>query len=477
MTATFYTVTKRRNSTKQGSGGTQATIILKEGCSVINPTIMLKWSGTGSPAAYNQVYIGDWGRYYWIDNWTYEDRQWIASCSVDVLATYKSTIGGATKYILRAASSYNKDMIDTKYPPVMPPIVETLLVTAFNWQSELDQGYFVVGIVGQGNTFNAAGSGYVVVDYAKMQQLLSACFTETDSLWSSQTTLGNTVGEALARYGENYMKSVANPLQFINSVHWVPFKPNTSGTTSIYLGNIDTNILADCLANPVSQSTFDCLFDPEANGDDAWMNTEPFVHYMLHVPPFPDIPIHADKLIGNIGISGLIYTDVTCGLAIMEIRTKPDANSSGPEIASASAQIGLEINLSGSSVDYAGVVKAGTNTVGGVIGNLLSGNIAGAITGAVSGVQGVHEAMQPQATNGGYSGGLSALVAAKHLLRTRYTVPDVDVTEQGRPLMKLDQISNYTGYLLCADGDLEISGTAGEASEIAGYLTGGFFYE
>ena len=34
------------------------------------------------------------------------------------------------------------------------------------------------------------------------------------------------------------------------------------------------------------------------------------------------------------------------------------------------------------------------------------------------------------------------------------------------------------GFLfICADGDIPIDGTPAEAAEIAGYLTGGFFYE
>ena len=43
--------------------------------------------------------------------------------------------------------------------------------------------------------------------------------------------------------------------------------------------------------------------------------------------------------------------------------------------------------------------------------------------------------------------------------------------------MQLDYIMLHSGYLLCADGDVEIAGTPGEAAQIAAYLTGGFFYE
>ena len=474
MNGVFRTVSKRRNSTKTGTGGTSVGLILKDGCSIIAPRLALKWDGLTAPTAWNHVFIEDWDRTYWVDNWTYEDRQWVADCSVDVLASYKTTIGNAEKYILRAADDYDPHIIDRKYPPIMPPSIVSSVLVGIAWATTFDYGRFVVGIVGQGNTFQAAGSGFVVLTSAQLQQLLSACFTETVNIWSSQTSLGSDVGESLARFGENYMKSVQNPLQFINSVFWVPFVPTTNGTTTIRLGAVNTGISAATLSDPVHTTNFSCTFDTAENGTDDWQNIEPFVHYTLHCPPFPDLELPAAKIVGGTGISGVIYTDVTCGLSHMEVY---GAGGSGKAIATASAIVGVAVNLSGSSVDYAGVIKGAVGAAGGIVASALTGNVVGAITGAVSGIAGVAEAAQPQATNGGYSGGLAALKAAKHLVRATYDYPDIDNDEQGKPLMELDYIMNHSGYLLCADGDIEIAGTPGEAAQIAAYLTGGFFYE
>lgn len=474
MNGVFRTVKKRRNSTKTGTGGTSVGLVLKEGCSIIAPRFALKWDGSTAPTAWNHVFVEDWDRTYWIDNWTYEDRQWIADCSVDVLASYKTTIGNAEKYILRAASDYDEHVIDRKYPPIMPPHVEGKSLVGIAWASSFDYGRFVVGIVGQGNTFQAAGAGFVVLTWTQLQQLLDACFTGTNNIWSSVTSLGTDVGESLARFGENYMKSVQNPLQFINSVFWVPFIPATSGTTTVKLGSVSTGISAATLSDAVNTTTFHATFDTMENGTDDWQNIAPFVRYTLHVPPFPDMDLDATLIVGGTGVTGAIYTDVTNGLSHLEVYGKGGA---GKPIAVSSAIVGVAINLSGSSVDYAGVIKGAANAAGGIVGNALTGNVVGAITGAVSSITGVVEAMQPRATNGGYSGGLAALKASKLLIRTTYGVPDMDPDEQGRPLMKLDFISSYSGYLLCADGDIEIAGTPGEAAQISAYLTGGFFYE
>lgn len=122
MTITFYTFAKRVNSTAQPSAaGADYAVTIKDGSSAINPTISLKWTGSGSPVAYNYAYCSDWGRYYWVNNWTYYDRQWTAELNVDVLATYKSQIGASSQYVVRSASNYDTAIVDGLYPTKAEP--------------------------------------------------------------------------------------------------------------------------------------------------------------------------------------------------------------------------------------------------------------------------------------------------------------------------------------------------------------------
>ena len=150
---------------------------------------------------------------------------------------------------------------------------------------------------------------------------------------------------------------------------------------------------------------------------------------------------------------------------------------SGDYFVTLGANLGTQISLAGSSIDYFSAVKSGVSGVGNVIGSILSGNIAGAVSGGVSAVGDVYEAMQPKATQGGYSGGLGAIKAQKHISRTLFTVPERDNTDLGRPLCKVKTLSTLSGYILCADGEVAAPLTPDELREIEGYLTGGFFYE
>lgn len=480
MNVTFYTISKRRNSTKQPTGsGASYTCLLKEATTTSRPQIAIKWDGnSGSPAAYNYAYISEFGRYYWVNSWAYVDRQWIASCSVDVLATYKTDIGNSSKYVLRAYSAFDAYAPDNKYTPLEPPLIQTFAMSGFAWATDFAYGRFVIGVIGAGNTFAAGGVGYYVVDSSGLQGLIDACFTKSMQVWTSTQTLGNNIGEVLNRYGENLEKSLANPVQFINSICWVPFIPSTSGTATIKLGNIDSGVSGACLSSPIHTDTFTASCNQWNSGIYAWPNLEPFCRFTLHCPPFSDMEIPAEYLLPstlgsqNVGsITGSIYTDVTNGLSIIQVRKGYSV------VASSSAQLGVMINLAGSSVDYAGQIKAAAAAVPSGIGSFL--NPAGAIAGVTSGIVGFAEASMPKARSGGYSGGMGAIKASdeRGLIQYLYPVPELDEAEVGIPLMKTKTLSTLSGYVLCADGEVSCNATEEEHRELTAFLTGGFFYE
>lgn len=480
MNVTFYNFSKRRNSTKQPSGGTTYTCLLKDDTSTSRPSIEIKWNGSSSaPASNNYCYIPDFGRYYWIDSWTYADRKWIANCTVDVLATYKTQIGNSTKYILRAYSSIDPYAPDNKYPPLEPVEIIDFAVSGFGWATQFDGGRFVIGVIGSGNSFSVAGVTYFVLDSAGFQNLITACFTQSMDVWTSTSSLGNNIGEVMNRYGENLERSLANPVQFINSVCWVPFVPTTSGSSTIKLGNIDTQVTGAHLSDPVHTDHFTASVNIFNSGRYAWPNLEPFIRYTLHIPPFPDMEIPADWLLpeplssqGTGSISGDIYTDVTNGQSIMQVK-----DSLAGVIYSSSAQLGIPIQMAGSTVDYAGQIKAAASTVQAGIGALF--NPAGAIGGVTSGIIGFAEASQPKAKSGGYSAGMGAIKASAErcIIQYRYPMPELCEEEVGGPVLKSKQISTLSGFVMCAEGEVACNATESEHRELEAFLTGGFFYE
>ena len=107
MTIKYWTnFSKRKNSTKQPTGGTSVTCQLKEGTSIEKPVFLL----TGDLFTCN--YIEAFSHYYFVDDVkSVRNGLTEVSCSMDVLATFKTEIGSYNALIERSASFY-----DAKYP-------------------------------------------------------------------------------------------------------------------------------------------------------------------------------------------------------------------------------------------------------------------------------------------------------------------------------------------------------------------------
>ena len=476
MNATFYTFSKRHNSTSQPTGGTTYTIVLKDACSVSNPTIALKWPGNSDPTSFNMCYISAFGRYYWIDNWTYSERQWIASCSVDVLASFKDDIGSASKYVLRAASDYDPDVPDMKYPAKSDLVAAYSAVdTSLNWATSYSNGTIVAGIIGQGNTLSPGGVGYAAMSPATFQQLLSNLFTESEDVW---TTSGQSsiIGEALREFGAKLLKSVNNPFQFINSVRWYPF--SVGGTAfNAKLGLIQTNVSVNAISLPTHYDTLILSFSSTANGTDGWMNLEPFTEYTLDFPPFGTFSIPASLMLGCSTLTCIVETDVTTGMAELTVTAQPtDPTGTYRRVLHATGKVGVDIQIAGNNIGVLGGLTAGVSSVGAIAGAIAMPT-AGSIAGALSAVGSAAGSLAPAAQSSGAQGSLAGIFREKVLWIRRRTPADQDVTEQGRPLCQVKTISSLSGFIQCADGDLSTAARPAEYTQIKNFLTGGFFYE
>ena len=149
MRIEFWTLSKKPNSTAvPGQPDTTQNMDLKSPCSVESPVIVLR-NGGGVPG-WNYCRIpGFSGRYYWIDNWTYEDNCWIGELSVDVLGTYRGTIGSTSYYVLRSSTSFDTNVVDMLYPlKALPQKTRTVVTDGMFQIAEygLSQGYYVCGI-------------------------------------------------------------------------------------------------------------------------------------------------------------------------------------------------------------------------------------------------------------------------------------------------------------------------------------------
>ena len=232
MNIYLFNFPKRPNSTKRPadlSAGTLYACTLIEDTSILTPRIEIKAPVNDIVYDKNYAYIPDLGRYYFITDIVYTIGLWEITLDVDVLATYKDTIGASTQYVLRSASEYNGEVIDSAYPANTDPDVEIVTSTSTIFGSN-PQPYYIVGIIGGLGTFTGspdisalyadAYNGSVVYYMLEPNQLYELVMSMLESVDLYQID-ATEISKPLQR-------QLINPIQYIHSIKCVPVEPEYS---------------------------------------------------------------------------------------------------------------------------------------------------------------------------------------------------------------------------------------------------------
>ena len=94
---------KKRNSTLRPDEHIEVQTVsgyMKEPFSILRPIFNLQnFPPNGRPYFYQYAYVPTFGRYYFVEDWSFEGGLWNVSLSVDVLATYRTAIGENNLYV------------------------------------------------------------------------------------------------------------------------------------------------------------------------------------------------------------------------------------------------------------------------------------------------------------------------------------------------------------------------------------------
>lgn len=468
----FYQFNKKENSTARpsSSGGTSYNCVLKDNCSIESPEIELNVK----PADwYNYAYISDFDRYYHVTNWEYFRGVWTATLNVDVLASYKTAIGNASQYVLRSSHTYDKEIKDTLYPLKSTSHKLVNSGTVPQWSISFAGGTYIAYM----NNGNVDGSGFGSLGYMyftpeQFGQLLAALYPNANNSWSGTyfTQAYNVVAGALL-----------NPIDFITKVVWIPvslpagsIQPTTFGNyTAIYgenqfvqHGNLTTYRRTLSAVNITIPKRPDTVRG-------AWANTEPFGKYYLYWAPFGIIPLNSNMLIGAASIDIVPTLDLTTGDLNISIYTIGDYGSNKDRIYTGTSRVGIEIPVDKAKTEIQEVFD---NVLAGVsmAYDATSGNYSGLSNDIVGTIGSMGEAPMK---SGGSTRGLLALQDTIYLFYEYFDFADEDNANRGRPLCQVTQLSTIPGFILCSEGDINISGTANEQTQIKQYLERGFYYE
>lgn len=234
---TFYNFSKKINSTAQpSSGGTTFSCELIENTSILSPAIRLNLTSVSSfsPIGKSYAYIPDLARYYFVTDWTYELGTWVASLSVDVLATCKASIGQASEYILRSSYEFNRYVEDSMFPTMNHysparyygySMSSGSRTSLFCEDADLGQWY-ILGLIGGFSTQMRqiyAQAGINVTNGSVVYYVLNQVQMETfigDLLESV-----NQFQVPSSEMSEYLTRQLINPMQYIESIKCIPFKP------------------------------------------------------------------------------------------------------------------------------------------------------------------------------------------------------------------------------------------------------------
>lgn len=495
----FY---KKRNSTKRPTVGGAGNLTevhtvtghLKEPCSILRPVISLQgqnpFPNNEPPDFYRYAYISRFSRYYWVDDWTWENGLWVVTLDVDVLATYKPHIGEQSEYILRTDSTtdFNGEITDTTYPATTDIVTESSVLSNI-FTTDLSVGCYILGIISGGSTQAVGAISYYALTSTEFGNLKDKLFSDDNlEIMGIIDSQGQTIVQDIS---QEVLKTMYNPFQYIVSAMWFPFGKGaiTSKTSvsTIKIGWWEYNLSAHRIyAQTIELGNEQYTITPHPQSSrGSYLNYAPYTRRTI-VGRFGSVPVDTTMFsVGNkINISYKV--DLITGQCYAKISRRIESGTPSEDVlAERNFLLGVPIQIAQVGTDYLGTAVSALNSVdrtfSGAMSGFIHGGMAGAVTGAIAGVaNGIYNTLQsamPQVETSGQNGSFLAPANETHVVEQFYKIVDEDISHRGRPLCEIRRIDTLSGFILCAEGELELDCYDSERIDIEKFLTTGFFWE
>lgn len=489
----------------------------KEECNLTFPVFMI---GTNSISytSYNYVKVtfdNNQIKYYFINSFELGTNNcWYINCTMDVLATFKSSILAKSLYVLRSASDYDTNVVDTTYPTTSDfkhvysenignitvydrgSIAQTTITPNNYFNKQYDTGYFYLKIL-QGGTSGVAGTTLYVMDDIGFKSFIANIFN-IDYTGEFEDTITGVA------------RGVANVFQYITECYWLPvINPGlTLSNRTINLGGYPVNC-PSCAVEVVCKGitvTFSMTL-PESHPQVSrgkYLNASPYSTRILKFYPFGvydlSIPAISDTA-GSIYV--ILEIDEFTGETLIQIENNSELASEQCVYITDTKNYKVDIPISQASLSLVGAIGATLNNWSsiekGAYGNvatigerefmkvLTQGPMSyieskmGEAFRSATGTPEIGQLLQGAGTEIHTNGTLGAILpfSKKPRIECEYCyITEEDLDHNGRPLCKTKQLSSLSGYCLCRDNDIGITGASqDQLNMIKNFLTGGFFIE
>lgn len=478
----------------------------KESTSIYSPTFLINDTSVGAHTtstafSYNYA-VWEYGttgstskRYYYIDDMIVQTGGEIAvSCHEDVLATYKTDIGGSSCYISRAASDFDGDVIDSFYPALAYNSIESATVMSTNIAAS--GGFYVIGVNAYGVDNSAAGycrRGNVYYFTAMTTQ-------ECSDLVKEIITINSITARNM------------NPFDFITGVYYFPYVPETAdwGQEIVTIQLTDETGMSFSWQHyyytkitrvtPMRRLTIDTVTwgtHPQSNRG-SYLNKAPYTTRVLRAGMFGDISISDIDFPGQTmkievildacsGYGQLILSNTSNKVIVKktamfatEIQLNYNYRMTDVDVITNSlleSQVSAsEMNLAATVVDSGISVWSQPLSGGTAFSNVIRAGMEVKNAGANYAISSLG-LNTPKIYSSGSNGALIESYVTWTILSTYSHIAVENLAEHGRPLMQTRTINTLSGYVQTLNADIGFRATTEELAVIKGYMDSGFFYE
>ena len=509
MQITIYkNFTKRRNSTKQASNGTNVDVVLKNQTSIESPVFIL----SGGVSSYDTVTAVKWGsRYYFVTDIT-SDKNGITeiSCNLDRMATYKSYINAASCFIERSSSGWQTEIVDPMYTTTGEIFTEAYTATDNVLPKGNDEGYLSILAAGTKQLSTETGGGVQIYFAEPYPDSLAGGVADSaefvvKALWD--TTFINKITASLKDAYSALIKCTYIPgftadwLKTTNNPNYTltPAVKYASDVALCLGDHEDANIQIlspGSFYKRLAYYTKEFKFDPAWMGHFTsyytWRNQRPYSQWSVYLPFYGVVPF--DWELYDVAGSDIVFkvvVDLTCGdMEYVQIRiTYPGGGPTDYIINTYRTNIGVQVpitQISGSPLQFASSV---VSTAAGIGAAALSGGGTAAAIGlgaaATSAGEGIARGMERHVSaNGGFSaGGCNIQVAEGRKIQIYQTGHESYATAAqygvavGGPVMTEATISSYAGYIKCRNAMVDMPGTKADKDYVENTMNEGFYLE
>ena len=512
ISATFYKNDKKVNSTKlpvSSPDDIMLSVELKDVVNLFTPSLIISTDTFVSgghiinPMKWNYCYLPDFERYYFVRSWSWVLGRWECSLEVDVMASFKTEIGNTSAFVLRAASQYDPDLIDTKYPTetqISGAEQDTQtpsgnIVTVWNTNiknASIDDGFYVISVINDDDNAIGGVSHYALSAYS-MAELMN-------KLYSAPTWMGITD----ANISNDLQKMLINPIQYINSCMWIPVGfTGGVGVRTIPIGwwsitlstgyayRLDT---ANCVKD-VSVSFPLTKTHPQFDAQKRrWLQLSPFTTAALYFPPFGFIPLDMTKIYMSSSLEVSVRLDVITGKGTLFIGHKYKIGNDtfdGGTIYTTVSQVGVPVSVAQMSVDWNAISSAST-WIGAAGVALASGGLQESIknlkNGLVDGMRNLFDKMTGQTDlSGNLYSGLTRATTYANAMKQGGVAAEImkgidrglaQVPEEKSLLQSIKEIAGDIGSTaLAAAGTCSSSGSSGGFAALQEQIFIQFYYQ